>query len=167
MKKYLKYSGIIAALFAVVAFILMMATPGMKYVSGNSVYNYPGTLVIFGGTQEGLLLNIEYKLAATALIAWILILAAVVILLLGVILPLLKVNALQKFAGVLNLVAVIALVVGGILLFFSKAAFISVNEMSTDNAHLGGGWVAAGILAIFAGCFAILPAAFDFIGKKK
>lgn len=167
MKKYLKFSGIVAALFAIVAFILLMATTGVFYKYGNTQYNYEGTVVLFGAEKETWLGTTKIAPAATGLIGWILIMAALVIILLGIILPLLKVKALDKFAGVLNLVAVIALIVAGVLLFFSKGAFCSANEWNADDAHLGAGWIVAGILAILGGCFAILPAAFDFIGKKK
>jgi len=167
MKKYLKFSGIVAALFAIVAFILLLATTGVYYKYGNTQYNYEGTVVLFGATKETWLGTTKIQPAATGLIGWILILAAIVILLLGIILPLLKVNALEKFAGVLNLIAVCALVVGGILLFFSRGAFCSANDWNADDAHLGAGWIIAGILSILGGCLAILPAAVDFIGKKK
>ncbi len=164
MKKFLQFSGIIAAVLAIVAFILLMATNGAVYKAGNSQYNYPGTLVLFGGKMD----YVNYKLAATGLIGWILILVAIVILLAGFILPLLKVNALEKFAGILNLVAVIALVVGGILLFFSAAAFHGANDsVTSEKTALGVGWVFAAILAIVAGAIAILPAVMDLIGKKK
>lgn len=167
MKKYLKFSGIVAAVFAIVAFILLMATTGVFYKYGNTQYNYEGTTVLFGATKETWLGTTKIAPAATGLIGWILIIVALVILLLGIILPLLKVNALEKFAGILNLVAVVALVVAGILLFFSRGAFCAANEWDADNAHLGAGWIVAGILAILGGCFAILPAAVDFIGNKK
>ena len=167
MKKYLKFAGIVSALFAIVAFILLMATTGVFYKYGSTQYNYEGTVVLFGATRETWLGTTHIKPAATGLIGWILIMAALIILLLGIILPLLKVKALEKFAGILNLVAVCALVVGGILLFFSKGAFCAANEWNADDAHLGAGWIIAGILSILGGVIAILPAAVDFIGKKK
>lgn len=166
MKKYLKFAGAVAFVFALVAFILLMATPGVKHVVGNSEYKFAGTLVLFGGKQD----YISYDLAWTGLIAWILNIVAMLILCAGVVLPLLKVKALDKFAGVLNLVAVIALVAGGILLFFSAPAFGGANGADSDALkyyHLGAGWVVAGILAIVGGAIAILPAAVDFLGKKK
>lgn len=167
MKKYLKFSGIVAAVFALVAFILLMATTGVFYKYGNSQYNYAGTTVLFGAEEQTWLGTVKVKPAATGLIGWILIIVALVIILLGIILPLLKVKALEKFAGVLNLVAVAALITAGILLFFSKGAFCSANEWNADDAHLGAGWVIAAILAIVGGACAILPAAVDFVGKKK
>jgi hypothetical protein len=113
---------------------------------------------------------VDAKLAWPALIGWILILVAMIILCAGVVLPLLKVKALDKFAGVLNLVAVGSLVAAGILIFFTEPAFGAANEWSSDAIKawtLGGGYIAAGILAIVGGALAILPAAVDFIGKKK
>lgn len=167
MKKYLKFSGIVAAVLAVVAFILLMATTGVYYQYGNTQYNYEGTVVLFGATKETWLGTSKIAPAATGLIGWILVIVALVIILLGIILPLLKVNKLDKFAGVLNLAAVVALVVAGVLIFVSKPVFCSANNWNAEDAHLGAGWIVAGILAILAGVCAILPAAVDFIGKKK
>ena len=91
----------------------------------------------------------------------------------GFILPLLKVKALDKFAGILNLIAVCALVTAGILLFFSVPVFYQANKdgaigvYNQDVYHLGAGWIIGAILSIVAGAIAILPTAMDFIGKKK
>ena len=49
MKTYLKFAGAVAFVFALVAFILLMATPGAYSNGILGDYNYPGTLVIFGG----------------------------------------------------------------------------------------------------------------------
>ena len=169
MKKYLKYSGIVALVFALVAFILLMACKCIIHVDNSGTW-YSGISAVFGG-GKGAIAGFEgdanAKLAWVALIGWISILVAMIILLAGIILPLLKVKALDKFAGILNLVAVIALLVGGILVFFTVPAFAAANDLTAENWKLGGGFVAAGILAIIGGCFAILPAAVDFIGKKK
>ena len=166
MKKFLKFSGIIAAVVAIIAFILLLATNGAILKSGNSQWNYEGTLVLFGGERPRLFSSRHFQASVPGLIGWILVLSAIVILLLGVVLPLIKVKALDKFAGLLNLIAVIALIVGGILVFFAASAFVSANDLSKDTT-LGVGWVFAGILAIVAGVLAILPAVFDFVGKKK
>lgn len=167
MKKYLKFSGVVACLFALVAFILLMATTGVYFKYGSTQYNFAGTTVLFGATEKTWLGDVVTKAAWTGLVGWILIIVAMVILLLGIILPLLKVKAIEKFAGVLNLVAVFALVAGGVLLFFSKGAFCAANEWSADDAHLGAGWIIAGILSILGGVCAIVPTAVDFVGKKK
>ena len=168
MKKYLKYSGIVACLFALVAFILFMATTGVFYKYGNTQYNYPGTTVLFGATgQTWLGTETHINLAWTGLVGWILIIVAMLILAAGIVLPLLKVKALDKYAGILNLVAVCALVAAGILLFCSRAAFCGANNWDTDGANLGAGWVIAGILSILGGVCAVLPAAVAFVGGKK
>ena len=169
MKKALKFSGLAALVLGLVAFILIMASHSLVY-DGNSGTWFSGISAVFGGGRgaiAGFEGDAKAKLAWTALIAWILILAAMIILLAGVILPLLKVKALDKFAGVLNLVAVCALVVAGILIFLTVPVFKTANDMSDDKWLLGGGYIAAGILAIVGGALAILPAAVDFVGKKK
>ena len=176
MKKYLKYSGIVALVFALVAFILLMAAHSVVYAD-NPANWYSGISAVFGnGTAQIDVMGwsksgaVDAKLAWTALIGWILILVAMIIILAGVILPLLKIKVLEKFAGVLNLVAVGALVTAGILIFFTEPAFGAANEWSEEAIKawtLGGGYIAAGILSIVGGAIAILPAAFDFIGKKK
>ena len=167
MKKYLKYSGIVALVFALVAFILLMATTGVFYKYGNTRYDYEGTVVLFGATRQTWLGETHIKPAATGLVGWILIILAMLVLIAGIVLPLLKVKALEPFAGIMNLAAVIALIVGGVLVFFSVLAFTGANDWDADNANLGAGWVIAGILAILGGLVAILPAAVAFIGKKK
>lgn len=171
MKKFLQFSGIIAAVLAIVAFILFMATPGA--MSGNDIVA-KGTTMLFGKKEAVTVVGInlgtaETKLAWSALLAWIFVLVALIILLLGIILPLLKVKALEKFAGILNLVAVVLLVVAGIFAFVSLAVFCSANGLDSvpEKWSLGAGWVIAGILAIAAGAIAILPAVMDLIGKKK
>jgi hypothetical protein len=175
MKKLLKFSGICAAVIALVGFILLMTTPIIEYHNGDTWTTITGG--VFGGGQSithalgvtGDPVSIDATLAWTGLVGWILMLVAILILIAGFVLPLLKVTALEKFAGVLNLVAVIALVVAGILVFISRPVFWAANEMgdSTDHWGLGIGWIFAGILAIVGGCLAILPAALDFIGSKK
>ena len=170
MKKYLKFAGAVAFVFALVAFILMMATHSLV-AKDNSGTWFSGISAIFGNGRlalAGFEGDSDAKLAWTALIAWILELVALLILCAGVVLPLLKVKALDKFAGVLNLVAVIALVTAGILTFLTVPVFGAANDWnSTKDWLLGAGWVVAGILAIIGGAIAILPAAVDFLGKKK
>lgn len=171
MKKFLQFAGLISAVLAIVAFILLLAGKALVYETSSAQYFVSGTRALFGGKEETILGTAEYKPAATALIAWILVLVAIIILVAGVVLPLLKVNALEKVAGLLNLVAVCALVVGGILLFFTQPVFNAANETALgtiyDDYKLGAAYVIAAILAILGGVVAILPAAMDFIGKKK
>lgn len=172
MKILLKYSGIISAVLAIVAFILLLATPG---VIVNDT-NFAGTLCIFGGEIKGILLVYKYSATWAGLLAFILIIVALVILICAIVLPLLKVKALDKFAGILNLVAVISLILAGVFAFCIVAAFKAANGdgivkafgfvIETAKFEIGAGWVVAGILSILAGVFAVLPAAADFISKK-
>ena len=161
MKKVLKFAGAIACVLAIIAFILLMATPAATYTLGSNTMEYKGIVAVFGDSDG-------YKLAWSALLAWIFILVAIIILALGVILPLLKVKALDKFAGVLNLAAVILLIVAGIFAFCTRGAFVGANSLlDPDGWKLGVGYVFVGILAILGGLVAICPAVVDFIGKKK
>ena len=167
MKKLLKYSGFISLVLVVVAFILMMATNAIVVGSGNFQAVTKGTTAIFGETTSTILGDVKTNPSVLALLAWIFILVGLVIVLLGIILPLLKVHALEKFAGVLNLVAVLLFVVAGVFMFIVVPTFASANSWpSTNDVHIGAGWVIGGILSIVGGVVAILPAAADFLGKK-
>ena len=174
MKKVLQFAGVISLALAAVAFVLMMATPAVSYtVSSSSTVNFAGTLAIFGGeldtAQKLLLIANEAKPATLALLAWIFVLVGMIIVLLGVLLPLFKVKAIERFAGLLNLCALILFVVAGIFMFTVRAGFYSAqgfNEVP-EKAAIGFGWVFGGILSIIAGAFAIFPAAADFFGKGK
>ncbi len=169
MKKFLKYTGIVSALLAVVTFILMMTTPAVLAAGKNSLLgngDVPGVEGIFG--------NSNFGAPWTGILAWILVLVALVILIAAIILPVLKINALEKFAGVLNLVAVVALIGAGILMFMEVVGYrASIGEDAWSvleagyNVSVGAGWIIAGILSIAGGVIAILPAAMDFVAKKK
>lgn len=162
MKKLLKYSGFISLVLVVVAFILMMATDSVIVGSGNYQIHYSGVNAIFGD-KDSILPNPS----VLALIGWILLLVGLIIVCLGVVLPLLKINALEKFAGILNLVAVVCFILAGVFMFIVVPTFYSANGFNPSNsAAIGAGWVIGGILAIVGGVFAILPAVADFLGKK-
>ena len=166
MKKLLKYSGFISLVLVVVAFILMMATNSVIVGSGDHAIPYSGVKAIFGETTSTILGDVKTNPSVLALLAWIFILVGLVIVLLGIILPLLKVHALEKFAGLLNLVAVLLFVVAGVFMFIVVPTFASANSWpSTNDVHIGAGWVIGGILSIVGGVVAILPAAADFLGK--
>lgn len=176
MKKVLQFAGLISLALAAVAFILMMATPAViQTIVGDTQTVYAGTTAIFGKTTStdviiGTLTNTT-KPSVLALIGWILILVAMIILALGVILPLLKVKALEKFSGVLEIAACAALVVAGIFMFLVVPTFYGANGVKPEDipsgAAIGAGWVIGGIVSIVAGAFAILPACANFFGKKK
>lgn len=168
MKKVLQFAGVISLALAVIAFVLMMATNALTVHSALlGDLNIGGTVAIFGHKSTGLL-DPEYKPAALALIAWILILVGMLVVLCGVLLPLLKVKALEKFSGILDIAALVCFALGGIFMFIVVPSFAGANGWNnTDGVTIGAGWVIGGILAIAAGAFAILPAAAAFLGKKK
>ena len=169
MKKVLQFAGLISLVLGVVAFILMMATPAViQPLVGDTQTVYAGTTAIFGKTESTILGDVVTKPSALALIGWILLLVAMIIVALGVILPLFKVKALEKFSGILDIVALACFVVGGIFMFLVVPTFYAANEWDVgDKTQIGAGWVIGGIVAIAAGAFAILPAAAAFFGKKK
>ena len=85
MKKVLQFAGLISLALAAVAFVLMMATPAViQPVIGDTQTVYAGTTAIFGKTTSadvviGTLTNTT-KPSVLALIGWILILVAMIIL---------------------------------------------------------------------------------------
>ena len=168
MKKVLQFAGIISLALAVIAFVLMMATNALTVHSSLlGDLQIGGIVAIFGHKSTGLL-DPEYKAAVLALLAWIFILVGMIVVLCGVVLQLLKINALEKFSGILDIVALVCFVLGGIFMFIVIPSFASANEWSNaDGVSIGAGWVIGGILAIVAGAFAILPAAAAFLAKKK
>lgn len=171
MKKLLQFSGLISLVLAIVAFILMMATNAMVNSSGNLQVVTAGTTAIFGKTESTILGDVVTKPSALALIGWILMIVGMIIVCLGVVLPLLKINALEKFSGILDIVALACFVIAGIFMFLVVPTFYAANGVEAkdipNTAAIGAGWVIGGILAIVAGAFAILPAAAAFLGKKK
>ena len=168
MKKVLQFSGLISAVLALVAFILMLATPAIVGSTSLGDWSYAGTTVIFGKAETVLGTTVKTNPSALGLIAWILCLLGFLVVTCGVVLPLLKVKGVEKFAGLLNLVAVVCLVLAGIFMFFVIPTFFGANDADVPSeALIGAGWVIGAILNIVAGGFAILPAAVDFIGKKR
>ena len=181
MKKALKFSGLVALILGAVALVLMMATHALVASSSGTVSTdawYSGIAVIFGNGPAkatagiGGVISIggegkfEGTLAWNALLGWIFTIVAIVIVLLGVVLPLLKVKALEKFSGILNLVAIALFAVGGVLLFFTVPAFGAANEWnSTDGWGLGAGWVIAAILNLVAAACAALPVVGQLLKK--
>lgn len=103
----------------------------------------------------------------SAIIAFVLLIISFVIFVAGAVLPFLKVSALDKVSGILNLVAVVSSIVAGIFLFLEVPCFAGANGIGTDGMSLGVGWIFAGILSILGGVVGILPAVFDFVDSKK
>ena len=171
MKKFLKYTGICSFVLALIAFILMLGTDSLVYNYKEGAFSVStsisGTLGVFGGTYSLMGLSTTCNATWSAIIAFILIVVAMIILLAGFILPLLKIHTLDKVAGILNFVAVIALLVAAIFLFIELPCFASANGGGDYSGwSLGAGWIVAGILCLLAGLLSVLPAIFDFLGKK-
>lgn len=169
--KALKYSGIGALLLGAAGFILMMVTNAIVNAGDYASHLFPGTTVIFGGKATlsggGAAISVlTYNPSPLALIGWILALVALVVVLLGVILPLLNINILEKFAGALNLAAVVLFVLAGVFMFIVIPTFSAANNnLNLDGYGIGSGWIIGAILFIAAGVVAILPAIMDFAGK--
>ena len=169
MKKVLQFAGIISLALAIIAFILFMATPGVIVKMGSIQKNFAGTTVIFGAKESAGIFTAETKPSALALIAWIFLLIGLIVECVSVVLPLLKINALEKFSIIFDIAVCVLFVLAGIFAFIVVPTFYSANGVNSvpDGAMIGAGWVIGGILAIAAGAFAILPAAAKFIGGKK
>ena len=168
MKKFLQFSGVISALLALVAFILMLATPAIVGSTALGDWSVAGTTAIFGSKTETIIGTAVTKPSVLALIGWILGLVGLLVVVCGFVLPLLKVKGIEKFAGLMNLCAVACLVLAGVFMFLVIPTFYGANETDIpDSAAIGAGWVIGAILYIAAGAIAIAPAAVDFFGKKK
>ena len=174
MKKLFKFAGLAAALLALIGFILIMATHVANYKDGNLSGYFEGMNAIFGtgktSTTVGSITAVgdfDDKLAWSGLLAWIFALLAILALVCVSVLPLLKVKALDKFLGLITLVAAGLLIVAAIFAFVSKGVLFAVNEYNNANDWtLGAGWVIGGILFILAGGVAACPVVLGLLGKK-
>ena len=174
MKKFLQYSGIISAVLALVGFILLIACNGVVFKGYESYTYYNAGATLFGsgkfsiGDSNGVIVsNFNGQPSGAALVAWIFSLVALLALICGVVLPLLKVKLSAKVFGIVNLCAVVLLVTAGIVVFFTVPSFKGNNGLSSEDLALGAGYVIAGILYIVGGAVAICPAVVDFISKKR
>ncbi len=141
MKSIVKFAGIIALCLGLLGFILLMATPSLT-VMGMSLSGIDG---IFGEAAQW-----------SGTLAWVLALLALIMLVLGCVLPMLKVTALEKFNKIFKIVAAILLVFAGIFTFCEAA--VANGDSPVKVADLGAGWIVSGILFILGGIFSILPA---------
>jgi hypothetical protein len=162
MKKLLPFAGFCATVLGIIALILLLATPSITYslpVLGTQ--SISGVNGLFGGGDA------EYKAAAGAIIAFVLLIVGIVLACAASLLPMLK--KLVNLAGWFGLIGCVCLIVAGILFFCEVPMFIHAQSQnaSTDGYSLGGGWVVAGILAIVGGAVALLPSLFAFLAKKK
>ena len=178
MKKLFKFAPLCALLLAIVAFILLLAGQALVHdyqVLGQSMHDfYSGPVVLFGQGDAAVLgTSVKYaaddgiKSAWNAILAFIFIIVALVALLLSSVMVFVKIKALEKFGGLIALIAGGLLLVAGIFIFFTVPAFFSANELGdTKNFALGGGWVVAAILAILGGVASACPAVLALVEKK-
>lgn len=162
MKKYLKYAGICALILAVIAFILVIACNAIDMDGPGG--KLKGTDVIFAkGDCDGA------DKALAGLFGFIFLLVAMVILAVGFILPLVGKGLDAKIAGILNIVAAVLLILGGILIICTKNSFLDANDVPSaikKYYDLTAEYAIAGILSIVAGVVALAPACADFLDKK-
>lgn len=174
MKKVLKFAPLCALLLTIVAFILLFATKSIVYANGNLQGWYDGPCALFGNGQSlaawgGISVagKFEGKAAWNAILAFIFILVGLLALIVSSIMVFVKIKALEKFGGLIALIAGGLLLVAGIFIFFTLPAFAGANEWgNTNNYALGGGWVVAAILAILGGVASACPAVLALVEKK-
>ncbi len=163
MKQLVKFSGIIAAVLAIVVFILQLASPA---ITGANVLGYgngsvAGTQAIFGNSEK------DIALSWAALLAWIFVLVSIVVLCAVTVLPLLGIKALEKFENLILFCVAGMLLVAGIFMFLVVPTYMSANGLQdVVNGSAGAGWIIGGILAIIAaGCAGLKPLS-GMLGKK-
>ena len=86
----------------------------------------------------------------------------------GIVLPILKIKALNKFMGLSNCLVALLLVVGGVFTLITIVVFFTANGFDNvpDGCYLGAGWIIAGVLEILGGLLTALPLVAEFGGKK-
>ncbi len=159
MKNVAKYSGFIAIVFAAVAIVMMFVCKAVKYdaVLGSDQF-VKGTTVLFGKKEETWFGTAEIKLAPAALIGLILLAAAIVLLILNVALTGSK---KKKSFSLFELLAAVALIVGGVLVICTKNSFLDANDIASNAKKyydLTVAYAIAGVLAIVGGVCALAPA---------
>ncbi|MBO4541091.1 MAG: hypothetical protein J5736_03860 [Bacilli bacterium] len=161
MKSVIKFSGLIAAVLAIVAFILQLATPAITNINLLiTTGSVSGTTAIFGKGDDS-------ALAWSALLAWIFVLVSIVALCAVSILPLLGIKALEKYENLILFCVAGLLLVSGIFMFIVLPVWWSANGAGNNTAgSLGAGWIVGGILSILAACCAGLKPASEILGKK-
>ena len=156
MKKLLELSGFLALALAIVVFVLMMATPAIVTKDADVISS--GVETIFGK---------DWNLAPLALVAWIFVLLAIIVICVTVVLPLVKkVKGLEKIAGLLNICACLLLLLAGLFMFLTLTSWKSANLGNLGDPRIGAGWVIGGIIAFGAGALLILPAVMNLVKKK-
>ena len=145
--------GAIEFLLAVVALVLLIATPALTWKTVLGDGSIKGITAIFGGEVD----NIQYNASWAGMLSFIFIAVAMVILCILCVFALTK----KKFAlaGICRFVAAGLLIVAGVFVFFEIPAFEAANGSGTATLFgnklaeyvLTGSWITAGILSIVAG----------------
>lgn len=152
-------------LLAVVALVLFMATPAVKYslstLIGGVENPIAGIACIFGSSDP------KVNLTWTGLLAFIFVAVAIVALCFLCVLVVTK----KKF-GLTNLCKIIIaglLIAAGVFVFFTVPAFTGANgdgsfaagSIANAKYSIGAGWVIGAIVSIAAGAIAGLEVALD------
>ena len=132
MKLVRKFAIYCAIVLALIAFILLLATPAVT-VNGYTLFE--GVTAIFGDKY--------LKPIGVALAAWILLLIALLCSISLAVLPFIKSIKLSK-----KIVALLGCLTAIILLVSAILAFCPTAEL--EGGTLGGGWIVGGILLILA-----------------
>lgn len=145
MKQFLKFAGLIALVLNLVAFILVIATDGIVAKSGGVTISMSNEYLFFG--KEG------SKVAVLPLLGWIFMGLTMICLGVLVVLDLLKKDLFKNNEKVIYIVIGALLLLSAIFVFVAVPSFVGANDIPDSVAkyyHLGGGFIAGGIMAILA-----------------
>lgn len=162
MKIFLKYANFIAAGLLLLAFIFTLAFPGVIQVfkTGSTTTTTPfaGGQCIFGGGDMSL------KATWVGIISFIFVILALLATAALIILPLLKITALDKYATLITYAVAALVFLTGIFTFCIVPAFCGANGVegiktsySTGYFAIGGGWFFAGIFYILSALSSVAP----------
>lgn len=146
MKQFLKFAGLVALVLNLVAFILVIATDGIVAKSGGISISYGNEYLFFG--KDG------SKVIVLPLLAWIFMGLTMICLGVLVVFDLMKKDTFKKMEKIIYIVLGAVLLLSAIFVFVTVPSFVSANDIPDSVAgyyHLGGGFIAGGIMAILAG----------------
>ena len=176
LKKILPFTGLIAAVLAIVTLILMMACPVGVYTASSGDKSYvSGIAAIFGETKElGFGISSTIKLGWAGLLGWILIVVAILALIVAAVLQFVL-KKKPQLGSILAIVAGVCAIVAGIFCFCGLAAVNSANVTEVSGTkiymfndyNLGAGWVIAGILGLCAGGVALINCILGIVASLK
>ena len=144
-----------ACTLALVAFILLLATPSLTWtykgaITGTTTGSLSGIVGIFGEADK-------YNMPWAGLVAFILMTAGLVLMLLLSCLALLKKKL--AIAGLLKFIAAGLLIAAGVCVFFEVVAWeaangsgkIAIGDLANASYSIAVGWIISSILSIVAG----------------